>query len=143
MAAGQESEIGQAGSPGLVLYDGTCILCSSWFHFVAKRDHVRRFLFTPIQSDFGRALALRLGIDPVNPQTNAVMLDGKVYLFSDSALAVLSVLPRWKWARVLRLVPRSLRDPFYRVVARNRYRWFGRHEQCDMGGLAYRDRVIG
>jgi len=142
MPGGEESTAGQIGGPGLVLYDGECVLCSSWFRFVAVRDRERRFLFTPIQTEFGRAVALRLGIDPVNPQSNAVIMDGKAYLYSDSALAVLAVLPGWKWGRVLRLVPRSLRDPIYRLVAQNRYRWFGRHEHCDLGGPDYRDRVI-
>ena len=139
----RESQIGQIGGPGLVLYDGDCILCSSWFRFVAKRDGKRRLLFTPIQSEFGRAVAFRLDIDPVNPQSNAVILNGKAYLYSDSALAALSVLPYWKWTLALRAVPRSLRDPLYRLIARNRYRWFGRHTSCDRGGRDYSDRVIG
>lgn len=143
MADAREPAIGQVGGPGLILYDGNCILCSSWFLFVASRDDERRFMFTPIQSEFGRAVALRLGIDPVNPQSNAVILDGKPYLYSDSALAALSVLPRWKWIWALHFVPRALRDALYRVIARNRYRWFGRHDQCDLGGAQYRDRVIG
>lgn len=143
MPGEQEPRIGAAGGPGLILYDGDCVLCSSWFRFVAQRDDERRLLFTPIQSDFGRTVALRLGIDPVNPQSNAVILDGKAYLFSDSALAALSVLPYWKWIWALHFVPRVLRDPLYRVIARHRYRWFGRHDRCDLGGAQYRDRVIG
>lgn len=136
-------QIGEVGSPGLVLYDGDCILCSSWFRFVAKRDRARRLLFTPIQSEFGRALAMRLGIDPVNPQSNAVILNGKAYLYSDSALMALSVLPYWQWTPALRVVPRAWRDAVYRPIARNRYRWFGRRTSCDLGGAEYRDRVIG
>src|SRR6476620_6717092 len=91
------TNIGGKGGPGLVLYDGVCVLCSRWFRFVAQRDVERRFLFTAIQSAYGRALALKLGIDPDNPDTNAVLLDGEVYLRSDSALAVLSALPGWRW----------------------------------------------
>nr|WP_137046816.1 DCC1-like thiol-disulfide oxidoreductase family protein [Pseudolabrys sp. FHR47] len=142
MADSDEAAIGQPGGPGLVLYDGDCVLCSSWFRFVAKRDQARRLMFTTIQSEFGRAVALRLGIDPMNPQSNAVIIDGNAYLFSDSALAALSALPYWKWVWALHVVPRTLRDPIYSLVARNRYRWFGRHTQCDMGGPDYRDHVV-
>ncbi|HET6493517.1 MAG TPA: DUF393 domain-containing protein, partial [Burkholderiales bacterium] len=58
------SGLGEKDGKGLVLYDGVCVLCSGWFRFVAKRDAARKFLFTAIQSDYGRALALKLGIDP-------------------------------------------------------------------------------
>ncbi len=134
--------LGAPGQRGLVLYDGVCVLCSGWFRFVAARDTERKFLFTAIQSDRGRALALRLGIDPDNPDTNAVLLEGAVHLRSDSALAVLVALPGWGWTRVFRLVPKPLRDPIYAAVARNRYRLFGRHASCDLGGARFADRVI-
>ena len=136
------SGLGEKGGQGLVLYDGVCVLCSGWFRFVARRDSDRKFLFTAIQSDFGRALALKLGIDPDEPQTNAVLLDGEVYLFSDSALAVLPALPNWRWARALRAIPRPVRDRLYRLIARNRYRLLGRRTACDLGGVAFSDRVI-
>jgi predicted DCC family thiol-disulfide oxidoreductase YuxK len=118
------------------------VLCSGWFRFVAARDVERRFLFTAIQSDYGRALALRHGINPDNPETNAVLLDGKVHLRSGSALAALSALPRWGWVRIFRLVPKPIRDRIYTLIARNRYRLFGRHAACDLGGARYADRVI-
>ena len=139
---GTTRNLGVPGEKGLVLYDGVCVLCSNWFRFVAERDTQRRFLFTAIQSDRGRALAEKLGIDPDNPDTNAVLLDGEVFLRSDSALAVLAALPHWGWVRVFRLVPKPIRDPIYTLIARNRYRLFGRHARCDFGGAKYADRVI-
>lgn len=100
-------------------------------------------MFTTIQSGYGRALAQKIGIDPDDPQTNAVLLDGAVYLRSDSALAALSVLPGWRWTQVFRLVPTPLRDWLYRLIARNRYRLFGKYEVCDLGGADYADRIVG
>ena len=135
-------ELGRPGRPGLILYDGDCVICSRWFHFVARRDTGRRFFFTPIQSERGQALARKLGIDPMNPATNAVLLDGAVHLRSASALAALRELPHWRWTRIFFAVPRPVRDSVYGVIARNRIRWFGRTTVCDMGGAAYRDRVI-
>src|SRR5687768_16322610 len=108
--ADAETHLGSPGEQGLVLYDGVCVLCSNWFRFVAARDTERKFLFTAIQSERGRALALRLGIDPDNPATNAVLHDGQIFLRSDSALAVLSALPGWRWTRIFRAVPRPIRD---------------------------------
>ena len=134
--------LGELGGQGLVLYDGVCVLCSRWFRFVAKRDTECKLLFTAIQSDYGRTLAFKLGIDPDNPKTNAVLLDGEFYLRSDSALAALSVLPMWRWTRVLKTVPKPLRDRIYLMIARNRYRLFGKRAACDLGGAQYADRVI-
>lgn len=137
-----DRDLGRKGGQGLILYDGVCVLCSRWFRFVARRDTERRFLFTPIQSDYGRALALKLGIDPDNPDTNAVLLDDRVYLRSDSALSVLCVLPNWRWTRVLRYAPKPLRDRLYTLIARNRYRLFGTLPACDLGDARFSDRVI-
>ena len=144
MAAGPTNtdKFGQPGGPGIILYDGVCVLCSGWFRFVAEQDKERRFYFTAIQSLYGRALATRLGIDPENPATNAVLLDGEVHLRSDSAIAALSALPGWRLIGLLRMVPKPLRDAFYSFIARNRYRLFGKHSACDLGGQEYADRII-
>jgi predicted DCC family thiol-disulfide oxidoreductase YuxK len=140
--ARDHSGLGENCGRGLVLYDGLCVLCSAWFRFVARRDVERKFQFTAIQSDYGRALAMKLGIDPDQPDTNAVLLNGNVYLRSDSALAVLSALPHWRWTRAFRYVPKPLRDRLYSSVARNRYRLLGARNTCDLGGRDYADRVI-
>ena len=127
---------------GIILYDGVCVLCSGWVRFVAKRDVARRFRFTPIESEYGSRLARALGIDPRDPDTNAVVLAGRGLVRSDAALAVIGTLPGWAWVRVLRFVPRTLRDGFYTLIARTRYRVFGRHDVCDLGGAALKDRII-
>ena len=127
---------------GIILYDGVCVLCSGWVRFVATRDTARRFRFTPIQSPYGRRVAIALGIDPQDPDTNAVILEGKPLRRSDGALAVISHLPGWGWVRVFRFVPRALRDMIYALIARNRYRLFGRHNSCDLGGTVLADRII-
>jgi predicted DCC family thiol-disulfide oxidoreductase YuxK len=115
---------------GLVLFDGVCVLCSGWVHFLIKRDRDHFFRFTPIQSPYGRALAQRLEIDAEAPQTNAVIVGGLAYFKSDSAIKALARLPRWQWARVFSIFPRRLRDWLYDRVAQNRYRLFGRTDHC-------------
>lgn len=127
---------------GIILYDGVCVLCSGWVRFVTRRDVARRFRFTPIQSPYGRALAAALGIDPDNPDTNAVIIGGRALRRSDAALAVVGTLPGWSWVRALRWVPRPLRDLVYTLIARNRYGLFGRHDVCDLGGASIADRII-
>jgi predicted DCC family thiol-disulfide oxidoreductase YuxK len=126
----------------LILYDGACVFCSGWVRFIVRRDRAKRFRFTPMQSPYGRQLAETLGIDPDDPDTNAVILDGLALRRSDGALATLALLPGWGWVRTFRLLPRPLRDGLYTLIARNRYRLFGTHETCDIGAGDFADRVI-
>ena len=133
---------------GLVLIDGQCVLCSASFRFVARRDAAVRFRFAPLQTPFGRGAAGRLGIDPDDPASFAVMHEGRALLKSDGALHILARLPGWRWTRHLRRLPRGPRDWVYDRVARNRYRMFGRLDQCmvpspDMAGHMLVERGEG
>lgn len=125
---------------GLILFDGVCVFCSRWARFVIDRDPERRFSFTAIQSDLGRALADRFGIDPEAPQTNAVIWNGRIHFKSDAALTVLGQLPSTRWLGALRAAPRFLRDAAYDGIARNRYRIFGRTDACMIPSAEDRDR---
>jgi predicted DCC family thiol-disulfide oxidoreductase YuxK len=131
------------GEPeGLILFDGVCVFCSRWVRFVIEHDPERRFTFTPIQSERGRVLAARFGIDPEAPQTNAVIWNGKAWFKSDAALTVLGALPRTRPLAILKGLPRPLRDPVYDRIARNRYRIFGRMEACMVPAAADRARFL-
>ncbi len=127
---------------GVILYDGICIFCSRWVRFVATRDSAKRFRFTAIQSDYGARLAQSLGIDAASPDTNAVVLNGRALFKSDAAIAVISSLPYWRWARALVLVPKPLRDAVYDLVARNRYRIFGSYSSCYLGDASFKSQVM-
>jgi predicted DCC family thiol-disulfide oxidoreductase YuxK len=126
----------------VILYDGICVFCSRWIRFVAARDKTRRFRFTAIQSGYGTRLAQAFGIDPDDPDTNAVIHGGVAYFKSDGALTVLSNLRGWGWVRVLLSVPKPLRDAVYNLVARNRYRIFGKYEACFVPGAELKARVM-
>jgi predicted DCC family thiol-disulfide oxidoreductase YuxK len=71
------------------------------------------------------------------------MLDGRVYLRSDAAIAALSSLPGWRWFAFLKWVPKPVRDAIYTQIAGNRYKWFGRTDVCDLGGAVCADRIVG
>jgi len=126
----------------VIVYDGVCVFCSRWVRFVIARDAERRFRFTPIQSGYGSRLAKTFGIDPADPDTNAVIHGGSAYFKSDAALTVLSNLPGWQWTRALFAVPKPLRDAVYNLVARNRYRIFGKYETCFVPDAAMKARVM-
>jgi predicted DCC family thiol-disulfide oxidoreductase YuxK len=122
---------GGSHSPhGLILFDGVCVLCSRGCRFVNRRDRGGYFRYLPIQSPQGRPLAGQLGIEPDRPDTFAFVAGGCGYVKSDAALLIARKLPRWGWTWPVHWIPKSVRDPIYDFVARNRYKWFGRREVC-------------
>jgi predicted DCC family thiol-disulfide oxidoreductase YuxK len=126
----------------VILFDGVCVFCSRWVRFVVARDAAARFRFTTIQSPYGTRLAQALAIDADDPDTNAVIHGGVAYFKSDGALTVLSLLAGWSWVRLLFAVPRPLRDGVYNLVAKNRYRIFGKYDACIVPDADMRARVI-
>ena len=126
----------------VILYDGVCVFCSRWVRFVATRDVNQKFRFTAIQSPYGTRLALAFDINPADPDTNAVIHGGVAYFKSDAALTVLSNLPRWQWVKALFAVPKPLRNAVYNLIARNRYRIFGKYDECFVPDADMRARVL-
>ncbi|HLN11178.1 MAG TPA: DCC1-like thiol-disulfide oxidoreductase family protein [Xanthobacteraceae bacterium] len=126
----------------LIVYDGVCMLCARSIRFIARHDRSVNFRFVPLQSPYGRQLAERAGVSISNPETFVAILDGVAAFRSEAALGVLSRLPGFAWTSVLRAVPRPLRDGIYDLIARHRYRWFGRSEQCRLPGPGLAARVI-
>jgi predicted DCC family thiol-disulfide oxidoreductase YuxK len=119
-----------SNTQAIVLIDGVCVLCSRWYRFVSARDRTRRFRFVAIQAPEGRVIAQRHGIDPQNPTTFILLEGGVAFVRSDAALRILGRLPGWRWTWLLRVVPNAMRDRLYDLIARNRYRWFGRLDVC-------------
>jgi predicted DCC family thiol-disulfide oxidoreductase YuxK len=116
----------------IVLFDGVCNLCNGAVNFIIERDPDGRFAFAALQSEAGRSLLAAHGrrFDG-QPQTIYLVEDGRLYDRSAAALRIARGLRgAWRAAWALILVPRPLRDLAYRLVARNRYRWFGRTEAC-------------
>lgn len=127
----------------LVVFDGVCNLCSTTVRTIVALDPDGRIRFTPVQSPYGRLLCGRAGVDPDAPATFLFFDHGRPLTASDAALAISARLPGpWRAAQVLTLVPRGLRDAVYDVVARNRYRIFGRRETCMRPDAAIAARFV-
>jgi predicted DCC family thiol-disulfide oxidoreductase YuxK len=120
----------------IVLYDGVCGLCNRLNQFLLKRDTHDRFRFASLQSDLAATLLKRHGVSAQDLNTVYVVLDydqpGERLLSRSDAIiyALMQLDGIWKLAGVGRVLPRFLRDGMYKVVARNRYRVFGKHESC-------------
>jgi predicted DCC family thiol-disulfide oxidoreductase YuxK len=127
----------------IIVFDAECLLCSVNAQFVLNHDRRGRFLLASMQGEAGSALYRRFGIDPADPDTLIVVEGDRVRRDSDAILAIWAGLG-WPWraGAMFRLVPRLLRDPVYRWVARNRYRLFGRRDTCWLPHPAFRDRML-
>ena len=115
----------------ILLFDGHCNLCNTWVHFIVKRDSAGTIRFASLQSPAGRRLLEEHKIDENYIESLVFFEEEKYSVSSSAALRTLSYLDGWqKHLIFLAVVPRSLRDLVYRFIARNRYKWFGRREQC-------------
>jgi len=132
-----------ADTKRLLLFDGVCNFCNGAVLFVVDHDPRERFVFAPLQSDLGeqalRDHALREDLDSV------VLIEGdRAFTCSTAALRVAKAL-KWPWPLLYYAfiaVPRPLRDAAYKYFAANRYRWFGKSDQCRVPTPALRRRIL-
>jgi len=115
----------------ILLFDGVCNLCNGTVQWVIAHDPAAQIRFASLQSEVGRALVAKHGL-PLDAMDTVVLVDGeRHWLKSSAALEVLRrVGGAWKLAALLRFVPRPLRDAAYDLVARNRYGWWGKRDEC-------------
>ena len=115
----------------VVVFDGLCHVCSGGVRFVLRHPVDPPFEMVPMQSDRGRRLLAAHGIEPEDPTTFLVLDGGRAMTESDGCIHVATQLGgAWRLAAVVRIVPKPLRDRLYRVLARNRYNWFGKRDVC-------------
>lgn len=117
----------------IVLFDGVCNFCNVSVNFVIERDDAGYFKFAPLQSEIGEELSKKHGIDKVETDSVIVVENEKVYTYSSAALRIARHLDGiWSLAYVFVIVPKPIRDFFYKLFARHRYRLFGRQDACMM-----------
>ena len=128
----------------LYFFDGYCVLCSRFVAFCLKRDPDGHLKFASAQSALGRSTLATLGLASETLDRTILLLDGdRVYSRSTAVLRALRHLRGPVKALLpLLLIPAVIRNPIYDLIARNRYRWFGRRETCFIPTPATRDRFI-
>ena len=126
-----------------MVFDGLCNLCSASVEFVIEHEKSPTLRFAPMQSAAGARLMRRFGLDPEDAKTFVLIEGDRAYVRSDAAIRLAAYLRgAGRLLALLRIVPRPLRNWFYDVVARNRYRWFGRREACMAPGAELAARFI-
>jgi predicted DCC family thiol-disulfide oxidoreductase YuxK len=117
--------------PAVIVFDGVCVLCNGRVRFLLRHDRSGRYRFAAMQGESGRALLHAHGLDADDPVSFLLVEDGVAWTDTEAIVRELSGLGGvWAIAALLRVLPRGVRDRLYRGFARNRYRIFGRYEQC-------------
>lgn len=116
----------------IILFDGVCNLCNSSINYVIDKDFKDEFRFLALQSDLGKELQQYLGIQPNDIDSIILYIPNEAYYIkSSAALKVMSSFSGlWKLVLIFNIIPVAFRDTIYDFVAKNRYKWYGKHEQC-------------
>jgi len=127
----------------ILFFDGICNLCNGAVQFVIKRDKEKKFLFASLQSLAGKKAILdNMGYGP-NVDSMLLFIHNRYYIKSSAFLHVLQQLGgMWKLCAIGFLIPRFVRDRLYDWVAKNRYRWFGKRNECMMPTDELKSRFI-
>ncbi len=115
----------------ILLFDGVCNLCDSLVNYIIKHDKNDIFRFDSLQSENGVKILKHIGLDPARIDSMILYVPGKAYYDkSDAALEIGKRIGFKIPSVVLMAIPKAVRNPIYRFVAKNRYRWFGKKEAC-------------
>ncbi|WP_413533867.1 thiol-disulfide oxidoreductase DCC family protein [Empedobacter brevis] len=115
----------------IILFDGICNLCNQSVQFVIEHDKKNQFQFASLQSDFGQNFLKENNINATQFDSVVFIEDDKFYTKSSAALKIAKYLDGIiSWLTIFMIIPKPLRDLVYSLIAKNRYRWFGKQESC-------------
>ncbi len=115
----------------IILFDGVCNLCNNSVQFIIKRDHKHRFLYASLQSDAAQRILLQFQLKSSDLDSIILIENGKVYQKSTAILKIVKHLnSSWKLSYGFIIIPKFIRDFIYTIIAKNRYKWFGKREVC-------------
>lgn len=127
----------------IILFDGVCNLCNGVVNFIIDRDPLKKFQFASLQSEKGQYLLDKFHLSKIDFDS-FVLVDGDVfYQKSTAALVVAKHLNSpWSYFYWFLFLPKSMRDWFYDLIAKNRYSWFGKKESCRIPTPELKDRFL-
>lgn len=127
----------------IVLFDGVCNFCNGAVNWVIEHDKDGYFKFAALQSEIGQELSAKYGIDQSATDSIILVEDEHAYTYSTAALRVAKRLGgTWSWTYAFIIVPTPIRDIFYKLFARNRYRLFGKQDACMIPTPEIRGRFL-
>ena len=127
----------------IVLFDGVCNFCNSSVNFIIDHDKHNRFKFAALQTEAGQALLKKHNL-PTEDFDSFILVDGdRYYKKSSAALHTVKEFPGlWKLLYVFIIIPPFIRDIFYYILAKNRYKWFGKRDECRMPTPDLREKFL-
>ncbi len=127
----------------LIIFDGVCNLCEYSVKFIIRKDRQARFKFVSAQSDRGKEFQHRHGVDTFKDGSVILLKNDRVYVKSDAAVEIAKDLDGlWRFLHVFKFIPKPVRDLIYSAISKNRYRWFGRKDQCLLPDKNIKDRFL-
>jgi len=130
-------------SDPILLFDGVCNLCNGFVKEVITRDQKGVIRYASLQSEAGQQLLANIGLDNFSMDTVILVEGKKFYTKSDVALRIFRHLGGgWSYLYYLSIIPKFIRDSIYDLIARNRYRWFGKKDTCMLPQPEWEDRFL-
>ena len=127
----------------VLLFDGLCCLCNRTVHFLLRIDQRAVLHFAALQSNTSKSLLEQVDYSRPLPDGVVLIYNGKIYTESAAALKSLQLVGGiWKLVAILRFIPHFIRNPIYRIVARNRYTWFGKYDSCPIPKPEWKHRFL-
>ena len=127
----------------IVLFDGVCNFCNGSVNFIIERDRPGYFKFAPLQSEIGEQYLDKFGIDRKVTDSVVLIENQRVFTHSTAALKIAQKLDGfWSWFYALIIIPKPVRDFFYKLFAKYRYRLFGKQDACMMPTPEIRQRFL-
>lgn len=126
----------------IILFDGDCHFCNRSVQFIIKRDPQAHFLFASLQSDTGIKLLKKYKV-PHDIDTIVLIDNERAHIQSSAALRICKNLRGlWKLFYICLIVPRPIRNYVYKIIANNRYKWFGTATSCTLPTLEESERFL-
>jgi predicted DCC family thiol-disulfide oxidoreductase YuxK len=127
----------------IILFDGVCNFCNSSINLIIRKDKKNIFRFAPLQSETGARLTGHYGVDTSTTDSIVYIEDEKAYTKSTAALRIARHMKGlYPMLYAFIIIPRFVRDPVYDIIARNRYKWFGKKDSCMVPTPEVRQKFI-
>ncbi|WP_121663274.1 thiol-disulfide oxidoreductase DCC family protein [Metabacillus litoralis] len=132
-----------ANNQPVLLFDGVCHFCDQAVQFIIRYDKKATFQFAALQSNTGQELLKKFQLPTTNFNSLVVIKGSSYYTKSSAVLEICKLLGgTWQLLYLFKIVPRPIRDQIYNFIARNRYKWFGKKDQCTIPKPEDRKRFL-
>ena len=124
----------------IIFYDAYCALCDKSITWILENDNENEFQFSHFKSDFAKSsLKSNFKADSVSILT----IEGQIISKSDATIFILDTLKKYRvFNKILKIIPKKLRDFYYDIIAKNRYKWFGKFDHCKVPSQKWKEKFI-